>query len=607
MEVDALFKLIAVLNKEEKIKIFNFLLEKKEATLKEISEVTGVKLSTASKYLKELERAKIVKAERKKKKASKFYLGENASKLMPFLQFRKGISVIDEEGRLRLYNFSTLLEEGKKVGIDELFLRKIIHETLSKCYDGVYLLDLIAILRKKIAEEIEKLRLLSSRITLKFGKEAELLEHIKKTNPEVARLFFDGVIEIRNIGEPTLISLVHDLDFLIRKGLRPFNIEAKPPTNIHSLLSHIFTLVDACNQELADHQQAIDNFNIYLSPFISNLSDTELKQVCERIIYTFDQMYEVKGVKTHRTVLLLEVDVPKYLEKKPVVIKGKAIGEYKDFSGEAKSLLETLLRIYKQKKKKTNPKIFIKIRNKKQINEISEFLDLVYIINEIPGWQGENAVYLYDWVRISGEFKDTSRAPEIQFCTLNLPRIAYESKEEDTFIERLKDIIGKVLRSFDTVIGKIKQAIPTKRFINPSYVNIKNGISLIGITGMRETIEFLAGKYSENIDLALKMLKEMNKELERTPYKLGLVEVDFSPITRRFLSSCRRIGFPLKRMTGGIDLPTDPITKINLLSKLHPFLTGGHLLRVKSLSQEVLDLALKKEVGMITGEALDII
>ena len=311
--------------------------------------------------------------------------------------------------------------------------------------------------------------------------------------------------------------------------------------------------------------------------------------------------------------------MPDCLKKIPAYLAGREVGVLSDYEAEAKELLDLFIEVLSRKGKTQNPKLVIKIRNKRDVPEnIEKVLDQIYLANLIPDWQNENANYMFDWCRFESGLKDWKRSvgvPELQMITLNLPRLALLSKDEGKILETISEkfeLIKKcMLSSLENIASK---RISELNFLShktgdDSYCNFDDGICLIGVIGMNEMMKNLGLEYSENKDLALKILKHMKKEskiLQRI--RTGLVELDFTPVSQSFAKS-DNIKFRSQhaKYTGGVDLKLDDEEKIDFLGDFHRLLKGGHMCKLSNLDAENINKILKSNIGLATGKGIDVI
>jgi anaerobic ribonucleoside-triphosphate reductase len=383
-------------------------------------------------------------------------------------------------------------------------------------------------------------------------------------------------------------------------------MEANPARSMLSVISHLETAIKAASKNLAGLQQGIDSLNILLAPFADPLPYAEIRQHVQRIFYSLDQLNKIYGIQPS---ISLELSVPKYLAKKPALIRGKEVGVYQDFQDASNKLLMAFV----ENAAESNlpyPKLFFKIRKKTEFPEgFEKILNRVYIQNLIPRWQRPNTTYLIDWSRLGPEWKGAKRTtgiPMLQMTTLNLPRLVFEAKSEEQFfsgLEALVEMVKKVnLVSVQQIVGKSCTELDflNKRIRDDKYCHFDDGVVLLGVLGMHNAVAHLSGSYE--MSLVKKILQFLDRKFKYDGIRSGIFEVDFSPIARRF-AQLDELRFGRKeKYWGGLNTNLPDDEKIRLMGKLQPLLLGGHLCQLKKMTYEKIDLILKYGIGLAAAE-----
>jgi ribonucleoside-triphosphate reductase len=110
-------------------------------------------------------------------------------------------------------------------------------------------------------------------------------------------------------------------------------------------------------------------------------------------------------------------------------------------------------------------------------------------------------------------------------CTLNMPRIAMEAADKDSFMALLRsraEDAAKVLKSHKNLIGDV-QACGLQSFIDNGWISMGRMFSIFGIIGTYEAARECAGKPGWGEDPQGEMLKELEslvKEFSKT-YKIS--------------------------------------------------------------------------------------
>ncbi|MHA1341637.1 MAG: anaerobic ribonucleoside-triphosphate reductase [Candidatus Helarchaeota archaeon] len=258
-------------------------------------------------------------------------------------------------------------------------------------------------------------------------------------------------------------SVQHDARVFLSNGLTGIGslITISPPKNFRTALSILEKIFNVSNSA---SEQSFDHFNVFLAPYIRGLSKEDIKDnlrnFLEDIGYTFN--YWGKSIN-------LEFLIPPYLKDSPAVgPEGKIMGNYEDYLEETQLLLSILLDVLIEGDIKGRPFLLpnqlLKIRPEVltsknyedlliKVHELILKFGTPYLINATPDWQTENVNMTGGINRLAADWKevevDTLRTGNLDWVIINLPRIAYESENDDSrFLELLRsrlNLAGKAL------------------------------------------------------------------------------------------------------------------------------------------------------------------
>jgi len=634
VDEEQLSKFLSALDNPVKLRIVDSIYKEGSLSLTDIRNKLKISFSTAFKYLNQLENAGVLNCKRAVmdgRQKNLYYLAHFDFRFSPetiSAMFRgkeesymkKPVMMLDWEGKLQQFDIGLIEKILYDVGVSEQIASDVVKKINDSLYDGMSFEELRGIVFSVIEEKISTINrtkevLQSSEI---FSKKRNFLNILEdKGLVDIVRAHVNRDFHIRNIGKTYPISIQHNFNFILKHGLKAIGIDTKPAANIIAAISHFDTAIKAVNENLADSQQSFDSLNVFLAPFVCDLSKSQIKQAVERIIYSQDQAYEISDIKTWRTSVILESEVPKFLKRQPAYIRGKEVGVLGDFESESEQLLQMFFDVLKEKGQTLNPKIIIKIRDRKKIPEgVSKILNQVYIANLIPEWQTENANYSFDWTRLDASWKGWRRTlgiPCIQVISLNLPRLGYITNDEDKVLELIAERVELAkkcfLASIENVLGKSYTELNflSKRVEEEKYCHFDDASCFLGFVGMKELVELIAGDYDENKKLALKIINFINRELKKFEnLRAEIVELDYSPVNQSFVrADAVKFKGKKKHYFGGADLPSKDEDKIEFLGDFHKILKGGHMCQLKNLNMELLNKVLKSDVGLVAGKALD--
>ncbi len=449
---------------------------------------------------------------------------------------------------------------------------------------------------------------------------------------ELADAHLGGDIHIHDLeffaGRP-VNCLQHDLRFFIKNGLKvdgtgDHTSVAGPPNHIETLMNHSGEIMLAAQQNMSGGQ-SMSLWNVFVAPFAHGLPYEKVKQAVQMFIYNLNMAYAARGSQVPFTSINLEFTVPDFLKEEPAYgPKGRLVGTYGDFEDETRMLqrafTEVLLEGDSDGKPHLFPNTIYALRKEVLKDEFAEDLELVhelsskygtaYFTNMLPSYRGQMANYMGCRTSLSDNWtgdwdKDCFRTGNLAYITLNLPRIAYQSKDEDEIFEYLDSYLRL---SEEVLMLRRKQAVAclddynllpflTQELNDERYYRVENSTMSFGFVGLNEMLQSFCGSGIDDPDslkLGLKVIDYMNgrtQELKKdTGLRWTILQTPAESTAYRF-ATLDREKFGNNAITQGDSeayyytnsshLPVD--TSLNLAEKIrieeqfHSRTLGGHI------------------------------
>ena len=395
-----------------------------------------------------------------------------------------------------------------------------------------------------------------------------LAETIKKEyallsvfSQEVADAHMRGDIHLHDLGfidRPYCSG--QSLEYIKKFGLNlPHALSiAKPAKHPEVLLAHMVKFAAALQSHFAG---AIgwDAVNIFFAPYLEGMSDRELRQLAQMLIFEFSQQAVARGGQAIFTDLNLYWEVPKHFRDVPAIGPGgEFTGKtYKEYLGEAQRFVKALFEVYMDGDGSGRPFFF----PKPLVHITEEFFrtpgheEFLELICEVAAEKG-NTYFVFDrgetakiseCCRLSfkldaSDLEDAKRPWKMRYTalqnvSLNLPRIAYISEGDDA---RLFDNITRFVEL------AVKAHLEKKAFIErllslgedgplallvmsqdgEPYLRMRRATYLIGMVGLNEMIKIHTGREmhesKEALKLGLKVIAHMKLLADRMGEKYGM-------------------------------------------------------------------------------------
>lgn len=474
-----------------------------------------------------------------------------------------------------------------------------------------------------------------------------LAERIKKEyallsvfSQEVADAHMNGDVHIHDLGfidRPYCSG--QSLEYIKKFGLNlPHSLSmAKPAKHPEVLLAHLIKFAAALQSNFAG---AIgwDAINIFFAPYFEGMSDREVKQLAQMLIFEFSQQAVARGGQAIFSDINLYWEVPKHFENTPAIgpggrFTGKTYGEY---AKEAQRFAWTLFDVFKEGDGAGRPFFFPKpiVHITEKFFRTEGSVDFLNHISDIASEKG-NTYFVFDrgetakiseCCRLSFKLEEQdlldAREPwRMRYCalqnvSLNLPRMAYLARNDDT---RLFNLITerfvlavkahKEKRVFLEKLLSLGEDGPLallcmKRDGMP-YLRFDKASHLVGMVGLNEMVQIHTGeemhesrkalKFGLKVIAHMKLLSDKMREkegfkvvLEQTPaestsYRFARLDLRyFSPLSGRVVKGDIASGEVYYTNSTHLNVknPMNPIERVTTEGLFHPLIEAGSISHV---------------------------
>ncbi len=331
---------------------------------------------------------------------------------------------------------------------------------------------------------------------------------------EIAQAHKNADIHIHDLSMLTGYCAGWSLKQLIQEGLGgiPGKITSSPASHLSTLCNQMVNFLGIMQNEWAG-AQAFSSFDTYLAPFVKvdNLSYKEVKQCIQSFIYGVNTPSRW-GTQAPFTNITLDWTVPNDLAELNAIVGGKEMDfKYKDCKKEMdmvnKAFIEIMIEgdangrgfqypipTYSITKdfdwsETENNKLLFEMTAKYGTPYFSNYINSDMEPSDVRSMCCRLRLDLRELRKKSGGFFGSGESTgSVGVVTINMPRLAYLSSDEDDFMKRLDhmmDIAARSLKVKRTIITKLldEGLYPyTKRYLG----TFNNHFSTIGLLGMNE-------------------------------------------------------------------------------------------------------------------------
>jgi ribonucleoside-triphosphate reductase len=451
----------------------------------------------------------------------------------------------------------------------------------------------------------------------------------------IRNLHNSGAIHLHDLGFFGAYCVGWDLRAILVDGFTGVKgkVSSSPPKHLRSFLGQVVNATFTTQGETAG-AQAWSSFDTYCAPFIrsDNLTYKQVKQAIQEFVFNMNVPTRV-GFQCPFSNVTLDIKVPKTLKDQPVIIGGvPQDSTYGDYQEEMnifnQAFCDVMLEGDSRGRVFTFPIPTINITKEFDWDSpvVDKIMDMTckygipYFANYVNSdLSPEDAVSMCCRLRLNvaelrkrggGLFGSNPLTGSIGVVTLNLPRIAFLSSNEEEFIERLDDLAIAAKESLE-----IKRKVIEKQTDEGLYPYCKfylrdvkkrtgsywaNHFNTIGIVGMNEAIMNLFGK-EQNIttdfgqQFSIRIMKHLREKMvefqEETGHDYNLEATPAEGTSAR-LARIDKKRFPTI-ITAGKDEPcytnstqipieyTDDIFEVvRLQDELQSLYTGGTVLHL---------------------------
>ncbi len=371
---------------------------------------------------------------------------------------------------------------------------------------------------------------------------------------EIAEAHRKGDIHIHDLSMLTGYCAGWSLKQLIQEGLGGVTgkITSSPARHLSTLCNQMVNFLGIMQNEWAG-AQAFSSFDTYLAPFVKvdNLTYKQVKQCVQSFIYGVNTPSRW-GTQAPFTNITLDWVVPNDLAELNAIVGGKEMDfKYKDCQKEMdmvnKAFIETMIegdahgrgfqypiptysitRNFDWSETENN-KLLFEMTAKYGTPYFSNYINSDMEPSDVRSMCCRLRLDLRELRKKSGGFFGSGESTgSVGVVTINMPRIAYLSKDENEFFVRLNKIMDISARSL-----KVKREVITQLLENGLYPYTKrylgtfnNHFSTIGLIGMNE-VGLNASwirkdmTHSETQEFTKKVLNHMRNRLSDYQEKYG--------------------------------------------------------------------------------------
>lgn len=451
---------------------------------------------------------------------------------------------------------------------------------------------------------------------------------------EVAEAHREGRVHLHDLGYPTRVYCSsHSLEYIKKFGLQLENLDTSsaPAKHARTLTGHLNTFL-ASMQAYYAGALGVAYINIMYAPYLEGMTDAQLKQEAQHLIFSSSQNAFSRGGQTLFLDFNIHTGIPGYLKTIPAIgPSGKYTGRtYGDYAETATRFTKAMLDVWNEGDQYGHifafPKCDFHINHEtftdpKQY-EIFQFACEIAARNGTPYFIFDrDEVTLSACCRLRTVIDDNymiTHPESMRFCgfqnvTINLPQCAYRAGGNmEKFMREMEDVLQVCIKAHLEKKRFAKElmsgpSMPLWQIGKPAadgrpYVDLDAATYIVGIIGLNEALQYLTGKElhedEEALRLGLKIISHLYFAVKEEGKKQGIkITIEESPAE----SASRRLAkIDLKRypqakdfMRGSLekdevyytnsihlrpDADVDIVERIRKQAKFHSLIESGAII-----------------------------
>lgn len=350
-------------------------------------------------------------------------------------------------------------------------------------------------------------------------------------------------------------AICQSLEYLKKYGLNlPRSLTvAKPAKHAEVLLAHMVRF-GAILQGYFAGIISWNFVNLSFAPYLEGMSDREVRQLAQMLVYEFSQLTAARGGQAMFTDIHVFWEVPKSLRELPMIgpageNTGRTCGEYE---GEAQRFAWALFDVFKKGDGTGKPFIFPRpiVHLTPRFFETSGHEDFLRHVCEATAAMGnpcfilerrseEDALCAFGIPNNLAEMEMPwrGRYAALQSISLNLPRLGYRAEgDNERLFKGLEDIMALAARAHDQKRAFLERllsygdqgplSVLAMNLDGLPYLRMDRASYLLGMVGLNELVQIHTGKpmhmSSKSLDFGFKVIEFMEKQVAELGTRHGI-------------------------------------------------------------------------------------
>ena len=285
-----------------------------------------------------------------------------------------------------------------------------------------------------------------------------------------------------------------------------------------------------------------DALNISFAPYLADLTDSEVRQLAQMLIYEFSQLSATRGGQALDTDIHIYAEIPEQWAKLPAIGPGgQPTGKYyADYAADSLRFAQAILEVFRRGDATGKPFILPRplLHITEKVFSAKSAADMLKLASEVAALKG-NTCFVLDRERASRHSvwnKDDMDKPwlrrtaAIQSVSLNLPRIGYQAGgDENRLFDILQERVALAVKIhvakkdfLEKLLSYAEQGPLAMLAMNSDgfpYLRMNRAFYIIGLVGLNELVQIHLGielhESETALNFGLKIIEYLQREVNR--------------------------------------------------------------------------------------------
>jgi ribonucleoside-triphosphate reductase (formate) len=325
-------------------------------------------------------------------------------------------------------------------------------------------------------------------------------------------------------------SQYYDPRLILSNGVPPIKnyyqaCQSSPPKDLKDALDQLVSWLGMVQTEFSGNQ-GLEFLTIFLAPYCAGMKREAIKSIIKNFVYKINYLITASGKNMLNTsISCTPMILPEFRQMEAISANGKIVGTYANYMDECQTLFDVITEVFREGDACENsfrsPEHLVFLSHKWLITHPEQFDRLISeaFINHNPSFINidQNRRFKQQIEQYKNHYMNFG---VLQKISINLPRIAFNSKDETKFNKKLDNVLDTCFEILRKKHNIINQRLETNHLplcsgkINGKRIfDLNNQQLCLGVIGLNETVKIISNEELHESDAAFNLGKSILNEI----------------------------------------------------------------------------------------------